>query len=102
MSRWAGTCTLVGEDVERDEFGVARAKPRKRPVACNVYGISAASYYAAAQAGVRPRAVLEVRACAYLGEALVEFGGTTYAVDSAVMTGADDIRLTLVERVGDR
>ena len=33
MSRWAGTCTLVGEDVERDEFGVARAKPRKRPVA---------------------------------------------------------------------
>lgn len=102
MSRWAGTCTLVGEEVERDAFGVPRPKPRKRPVACNVYGISAASYYAAAQAGVRPRAILEVRACAYSGEGLVEFGGTTYAVDNAVMTGADNMRLTLVERVGDR
>ena len=67
-----------------------------------VFGISQAAYYAAAQAGVKPQAVIAVRACAYSGEELCEFRGTRYKVDSAVMSGADDMRLTLVEKVGAR
>ncbi|WP_417167126.1 hypothetical protein [Senegalimassilia anaerobia] len=69
---------------------------------CNVYGISQTAYYTAAQAGVKPQAVITVRACAYSGEKLCEFKGIRYAVDSAVMSGTDDMRLTLVEKVGNR
>lgn len=102
MSGWAGVCTLIAAVSERDDFGVSHKKERRRRVPCNVYGISQTAYYAAAQAGVKPQAVITVRACAYSGERLCEFGGIRYAVDSAVMSGADDIRLTLVEKVGNR
>ena len=102
MSGWAGVCTLIAAVSERDDLGVSHKKERRRRVPCNVYGISQTAYYAAAQAGVKPHAVITVRACAYSGERLCEFGGIRYAVDSAVMSGADDIRLTLVEKVGNR
>lgn len=102
MSGWAGVCTLIATVSERDELGVSRKKERCRRVPCNVYGISQTAYYAAAQAGVKPQAVIAVRSCAYSGERLCEFGGIRYAVDSAVMSGADDMRLTLVEKVGNR
>ena len=102
MSGWAGVCTLIATVSERDELGVSRKKERCRRVPCNVYGISQTAYYTAAQAGVKPQAVITVRACAYGGEKLCEFGGIRYAVDSAVMSGADDMRLTLVEKVGNR
>lgn len=102
MSGWAGVCTLIAAVSERDDLGVSHKKECRRRVPCNVYGISQTAYYAAAQAGVKPQAVITVRACAYSGERLCEFGGIRYAVDSAVMSGADDIRLTLVEKVGNR
>lgn len=102
MSGWAGVCALIATTAERDDLGVSRKKERCRRVPCNVYGISQAAYYAAAQAGVKPQAVIAVRACAYSGEELCEFRGTRYKVDSAVMSGADDMRLTLVEKVGAR
>lgn len=102
MSGWAGVCTLIATVSERDELGVSRKKERCRRVPCNVYSISQAAYYTAAQAGVKPQAVIAVRACAYSGEKLCEFGSIRYAVDSAVMSGADDMRLTLVEKVGNR
>lgn len=102
MSGLAGVCTLIAAVSERDDLGVSHKKERRRRVPCNVYGISQTAYYAAAQAGVKPQAVITVRACAYSGERLCEFGGIRYAVDSAVMSGADDIRLTLVEKVGNR
>ena len=102
MSGWAGVCTLIATTSERDELGVSRKKERCRRVPCNVYGIGQTAYYAATQAGVKPQAVITVRACAYNREKLCEFGGIRYAVDSAVMSGADDMRLTLVEKVGNR
>ena len=39
---------------------------------------------------------------AYSGEKLCEFGGIRYAVDSAVVANVDNVRLTLVEKVGNR
>lgn len=102
MSRWAGMCTLVALDSERDELGVQRKKERSRRVPCNEYSISQQAYYAAAQSGVRPMAVLEVRRCAYSGEKVCEYGGVRYTVDSAVASGADTLRLTLTEKVGNR
>lgn len=70
-------------------------------VPCNVYSISAAAYYAASAAGIKPQAVIELRACAYRGETLVKFNGALLAVERVERT-PDNVRLTLVERVGDR
>ena len=102
MSNWNGVCTLIATETERDDKGVPHKKERRRRVPCNVYSMSAAAYYAAAQAGVKPQAIIGIRACAYSGEVLVELGGTTYSVDNKQMSGADDVRLTLVEKAGNR
>lgn len=103
MSRWDATCALIELENRRDERGVARPTARRpRRVACNVYSMSDAAYYAAAQAGVRPQAVLQLRACEYRGERLVEFRGVTYAVGRVERSSPDFVRITLEERTGDR
>lgn len=101
MSMWAGTCQLVEEKVGRDERGVATPVRESRDIPCNVYSMSAAAYFAASAAGIRPQAVIELRACAYRGEALVRFEGVLLAVERVERT-PDNVRLTLVERMGDR
>ena len=100
MSNWNGVATLISTETERDDKGVAHKRERRRKVPCNVYSMSAAAYYAAAQAGVKPQAIIGIRA--YSGETLVELGGVTYSVDSKLMSGADNVRLTLVEKAGNR
>ena len=84
MSRWAGMCTLVAFETERDALGVQRKKERARRVPCNVYSISQQAYYA------------------YSGEKVCEYGGVRYTVDSAVLSSADTLRLTLTEKAGNR
>lgn len=101
MSMWAGTCQLVKQEPKRDGRGVTSAVQTRRTVPCNVFEISDASYYAASAAGIRPQAVLEIRRCAYDGEQLVEFDGALLAVERVKKT-PDNVRLTLVERVGNR
>lgn len=101
MSMWAGVCQLVAEMQTRDKRGVVTTEQTCRDVPCNVYSISAAAYYAASAAGIKPQAVIELRACAYRGETLVKFNGALLAVERAERS-PDNVRLTLVERVGDR
>ena len=101
MSMWAGVCQLITEEQTRDKRGVVSSSLKCREVPCNVYSISAAAYYAASAAGIRPQAVIELRACAYREEKLVGFNGTTLAVER-VERKPDTVRLTLVERVGNR
>lgn len=93
MSMWAGTCQLATETQTRDKRGVVSTSLAFRDVPCNVYSISAA--------GIKPQAVIELRACAYRGETLVKFNGALLAVERAERS-PDNVRLTLVERVGDR
>lgn len=101
MSMWAGICQLITENVTRDKRGVVSTRCETREVQCNVYSISAAAYYAASAAGIRPKAIIELRACAYRDESLVRFGGVVYSVDRVERT-VDNVRLTLVERTGNR
>ena len=98
---WAGVCQLVTETQKRDKRGVVSSSQTVRDVPCNVYSISAAFYYAASAAGIRPQAVIELRACAYREEKLVRFNGSLLAVER-VERKPDTVRLTLVERVGNR
>lgn len=101
MSMWAGICQLVGETQKRDKRGVVSTVQTARDVPCNVFSISAAAYYAASAAGIKPQAIIELRACAYRGETLVKFNGSLLAVERVERT-TDNVRLTLVERVGNR
>lgn len=101
MSMWAGMCQLVGETQTRDKRGVVSTQQTFRDVPCNVFSISAAAYYAASAVGIKPQAVLELRACAYHGETLVRFNGALLSVER-VERKPDNVRLTLVERVGNR
>lgn len=101
MSMWAGMCQLVRRQTKRDGRGVAAVVETRRQVPCNVFEVSASAYYAASAAGIRPQAVIEIRRCAYSDEQLVEFGGALLAVERVQRT-PDNVRLTLVERVGDR
>ena len=43
-----------------------------------------------------------MRACAYDGESLVMLDETVYSVDNVLASGADNVKLTLVERIGNR
>lgn len=98
---WAGTCQLIKERRARDKRGVVSANPTRREVPCNVRSISQSAYYAASAAGIKPQAVIELRACAYRGETLVRFNGALLSVERVERT-PDNVRLTLVERVGNR
>lgn len=101
MSMWAGTCQLIKQVQTRDKRGVVSTTETRRQVCCNVYSISAAAFYAASAAGIRPQAVIELRRCAYQNETLVEFEGRVLDVERVERT-PDNVRLTLVERVGNR
>lgn len=101
MSMWAGLCQLITETPKRDKRGVVSTVQTLRDVPCNVYSISQAAYYAASAAGIRPQAVIELRACAYHEETLVKFNGAVLSVERVERT-PDNVRLTLVERVGNR
>ena len=90
MSMWAGTCQLIAKTVKKDEYG------------CNVFSMGDAAYYAAADAGVHPEAVLQIRKSAYEGERLVEFDGARLTVARVDRSSPDFVRLTLAEVVGDR
>ena len=101
MSMWAGVCQLVRQKTDRDKHGVTSVVETRRKVACNVFEISAASYYAASAAGIHPQAVIEMRRCAYDGERIGEFDGALLSVERVQRT-PDNVRLTLVEKVGNR
>lgn len=102
MSMWAGSCQLIATETHRDEYGVAQVEETKRAVQCNVFSMSDAAYYQAMAAGIHPEAVLQMRACAYRGERLVEFQGARLAVERVDRSSPDFVRLTLSEVVGDR
>lgn len=101
MSMWAGTCQLIAQTVTRDERGVQQTVETKRKVFCNVFSMGNAAYYAAAAAGVHPKAVLQIRKPYYRGEQLVEFGGVRLTVDRADSSSPDYVVLTLTERMAD-
>lgn len=102
MSMWSSACKLISQKPARDEHGVITATEASREVPCNVFSVSAASYYAAAAAGMHPEAVVQIRRCAYNGELAVELDGRRFSVDRCDTSSPDYVRLTLSEAVGDR
>lgn len=101
MSMWSASCYLISSAVLRDPCGVPKTSEARRRVPCNVFSMSASSYYAARSAGLHPDAVLQIRKAAYRGERIVEYNGRRLTVER-VDEGADFVKLTLAEEVGER
>lgn len=102
MSRWAGTCQLIAQTTERDKYGVTKKNDTRRSVPCNVFSMGEAAYFAACAAGIHPQAVLQIRRACYAGERLVEFDNRVLSVERVDRSSPDFVRLTLVERTGQR
>ena len=101
MSRWLKTCVLHAVAVERDERGVAHKTETDRRVVCNPFSMGAQSYYAAANVGVHPVAVLQLHKCDYRGERLVTYDGAKLNVDRVDASSPDFCVLTLTERLAE-
>lgn len=98
--RWNEVCTLVGNPRRYQDLAGAwhEGEPERRRVYCNRYSVSLDSWSTAIDAGLRPEAEIQLRACDYLGEPEVELGGVEYDV-GRVSGGGDFVRLTLERHV---
>lgn len=101
MARYAAMVTLVTTTTTYDDLGVPTTAPTERKVYANEMSMGATAYYAAAQAGVHPSAVLQVRRVDYQGETKLKFDGKTLSV-TRVQRTPDFVTLTCEEATSDR
>ena len=101
MARYAAMVTLVTTTTTYDDLGVPTTAPTERKVYANEMSMGATAYYAAAQAGVHPSAVLQVRRCDYKDEASIRYLGKTLSV-TRVQRTPDFVVLTCEEATSDR
>ena len=101
MARYAAVATLLATTTTYDDLGVPSTTPTERKVFANEMSMGATAYYAAAQAGVHPSAVLQVRRCDYKDETKLRYGGKTLSV-TRVQRTPDFVTLTCEEVTSDR
>lgn len=101
---WEDVATLKGEPIATyDEYGNEILDHKKRMVFVQTRSVYQAEFYNAAQLGITPSIVLELKNRAdYNGEKLVEYHGRDYDIVRADWTnGKGIISLTLAERIGN-
>ena len=101
MARYAAVATLLATTTTYDDLGVPSTTPTERKVFANEMSMGATAYYAAAQAGVHPSAVLQVRRCDYKDETKLKFDGKMLSV-TRVQRTPDFVTLTCEEVTSDR
>ena len=101
MARYAAVATLLATTTTYDDLGVPTTTPTERKVYANEMSMGANAFYAAAQAGVHPSAVLQVRRCDYKDETKLKFDGKTLSV-TRVQRTPDFVTLTCEEVTSDR
>lgn len=101
MARYAAMVTLLTTTTTYDDLGVPSKTTTERTVYANEMSMGATAYYAAAQAGIHPVAVLQVRRCDYKDETKLKFDGKTLSV-TRVQRTPDYVTLTCEEVTSDR
>ena len=101
MARYAAVATLLATTTTYDDLGVPTTTPTEHKVYANEMSMGTTAYYAAAQAGVHPSAVLQVRRCDYKDETKLKFDGKTLSV-TRVQRTPDFVTLTCEEMTSDR
>ena len=67
---------------------------------CNITGVSAAEFFEAGRAGIRPEYRVTVFAFDYNGESIVELEGVRYGVYRTYLESGEDIELYLERKAG--
>ncbi len=98
MSRWSAVAELVSVAVEVGPDGSASETRSTRRVLVNQRAVGATAFQAAASAGLKADAEVELRTCDYAGEQALSMGGVEYEVERAVSYG-EFTRLTLKRRL---
>ena len=101
MARYDAVATLLTTTTTYDDLGVPSKTTTERTVYANERTMGATAYYAAAQAGVHPSAVLQVRRCDYKDETRLRYDGKTLSV-TRVQRTPDFVTLTCEEATSDR
>lgn len=101
MARYDAVATLLATTITYDDLGVPSKTTTERTVYANEMSMGATAFYAAAQAGIHPVAVLQVRRCDYKDETKLKFDGKTLSV-TRVQRTPDYVTLTCEEATSDR
>ena len=101
MARYDALVMLMSTTYVSDDNDVQQPVTTERKVYANQMSMGASAFYAAAQAGIHPSAVLQVRRCDYEGETTLVFDGTRLSVSRVAKT-PDYVTLTCEEVTSDR
>jgi len=89
--------TLISETYAKDVDGNLIPSTSERDTFVNVFTVGGASYWAAAEHGIRPDAEVQLRSVEYEGERLALFRSVEYTIERVNDTG-EYTRLTLQRR----
>ena len=101
MARYDAMVTLLTTTITYDSDDVPHTGTSERTVYANERSMGASAYYAAAQAGIHPSAVLQIRRCDYKDETKLTYLGKKMSV-SRVQRTPDYVVLTCEEATSDR
>jgi SPP1 family predicted phage head-tail adaptor len=98
--RYDQVISLVTLTYTKDELQQQVSVATSREVFANEFTLSAAEFYEAGRAGMKPEREFEIRAEDYEDEALAEVGGVAYQVVRTIRKG-QWVRLVLERKVGN-
>ena len=101
MARYDAVATLLTTTTTYDDLGVPSKTTTERTVYANERTLGATAYYAAAQAGSHPTAMLQIRRCDYRDEASIRYLGKVLSVTRVQQT-PDYVILTCEEATSNR
>ena len=101
MARYDAMAELLATTTTYDDLGVPSKTTTARAVYANERTLGATAYYAAAQAGYHPTAVLQIRRCDYANETKLRYLGKALSV-TRVQRTPDYVVLTCEEATSDR
>ena len=101
MARYDAVATMLTTATTLDDLGVPTTTTTERTVYANERSLGTTAYYAAAQAGSHPTAVLQVRRCDYQDETSLRYLGKVLSV-TRVQRTPDYVVLTCEEATSDR
>jgi SPP1 family predicted phage head-tail adaptor len=101
MARYDATVTLTADTITYDSDDVPHTSTSERTVYANERSMGATAFYAAAQAGIHPSAVLQIRRADYKDETTLIYLGKKMSV-SRVQRTPDYVVLTCEEVTSDR
>lgn len=102
MSGFSETAVLVHVTYAEGKNGRQLPESTRKRVFVNPFSVSAASFNVADAEGMRPRHLLQMRACDYHGEETIEYRGEALAITDVSRGGRDEfVRLTCSQKVAD-